>query len=134
MSERLNDERLNEIRQFLSWNPPHLEPQSAPELAISYLSQALTELDRLRVEISKCSESFDKLSTQYHEARERWREKMERTTAQVAALRPIAERAAYYAEEFADFAEGVQASEAQEARQFAAQARALLAEEGDAPS
>ena len=47
-SDPMTEERLTEIRQFLSWNPPFSEPQSVPELAMNYLVSALAEIDRLR--------------------------------------------------------------------------------------
>jgi predicted nuclease with TOPRIM domain len=47
----------------------------------------LDEIDRLRMELSKCSEQFDKLSTQYAEARERWQQMMDRAKAESEQLR-----------------------------------------------
>jgi hypothetical protein len=91
----VTDDEVTMIRQFLSWNYPPAEPQSASELALTYLAQTLAEIDRLRMELSKCSESFDKLSMQYHEARERWKQMMDRERAQNAAMRPIVEEVAW---------------------------------------
>jgi predicted nuclease with TOPRIM domain len=53
-----------------------------------------SEVDHLQMKLSQCSEQFDKLSTQYTEARERWKQMMERERAQLARVMPIVEAVA----------------------------------------
>jgi hypothetical protein len=53
-----------------------------------------SEVDHLQMKLSQCSEQFDKLNTQYHEARERWKQMMERERTQLARVMPIVEAVA----------------------------------------
>jgi hypothetical protein len=102
MSDPLSEEQLTVITERLRLarkanKTPH--PPSAPinDWPVHYdhdVALLLADNDHLRVKLSQCSELFDKLSTQYHEARERWKQMMDRERAQLAVFRPIVEAVA----------------------------------------
>lgn len=81
MGEPMTERELDEIRARLrSW--PEAGAIPAMQANMDRL-RLVAEVERLCMELSKCSESNDSLSLQYHEARERWRETVERQRVEV---------------------------------------------------
>lgn len=84
-----DNERLTALRQALDDAVLTHTGRSIGDLASErVLADIMPEIMALS------SEGFDKLSQQYHAARERWQLKMERLTADANAMRPIVEAVA----------------------------------------
>jgi hypothetical protein len=138
VSEPLSEEELAAIRQRQraastvdDWQGMPAYVARLETVAQVDMPALLAEVDRLCMKLSQCSESFDKLSTQYHEARERWQQMMDRERAQVAAMRPIVEAVAFASVRPTPAYRGDIHIEIEILNTIYEQARALPAKEGD---